>query len=98
MFEANAAPMIRPIYSQKTVIRTAYKERYGFNRVTITVDGRVTGHYSEGVSVPLGILGDIYTVETPSGNIQVRNRGAHVYTLYCAIRITGKPNIDGWTK
>lgn len=85
--QVKACGMKRPVYSQKSVTKRAYKGRYDFDHVTISKDGKVTGYYSDGNWMHLGIMGDITTVETASGNVQVRNRGHVIYTLYCTVKV-----------
>lgn len=71
--------------SIKTLCREAYMNRYTFDFVHITKDGRICGHFVDrnGQRMPaskLGNIADCRAVQTPTG-VRFYNRDFLVYTF-----------------
>lgn len=69
-----------PKRSIRGLIREAYKNRYGFERVRITKEGLVFGLGEHSVT-SLDRVADHTTVRTASMNVQLRNRHGVVFTF-----------------
>lgn len=65
--------------------RNAYKNRYAFDRVTISADGKITGHWNNSpVTSDLGHIDDCRTVEKPKergAGVRFYNRDQLIYTF-----------------
>lgn len=64
----------------RVLVKMAYRNKYGFDNVYIGKDGVIRGAWKSGVNLFLGNIGDVSTIRTDEGQMQVRNRGNVVYT------------------